>query len=54
MPHPSIERLGDYHRYKGVTVGIIATFLWLLLLLLLLLLSRDTVAALQVVLKLDG
>lgn len=52
MPHPSIERLGDYHRYKGVTVGIIATFLWLLLLLLLL--SRDTVAALQVVLKLDG
>lgn len=53
MPHPSIERLGDYHRYKGVTVGIRATFLWLLLLLLLLL-SRDTVAALQVVLKLDG
>lgn len=52
MPHPSIERLGDYHRYKGVTVGIRATFLWLLLLLLLL--SRDTVAALQVVLKLDG
>ena len=43
MPHPSIERLGDYHMYKGVTVGIIATFLWLLLLLLLLL-SRDTVA----------
>ena len=52
MPHPSIERLGDYHMYKGVTVGIRATFLWLLLLLLLL--SRDTVAALQVVLKLDG
>jgi hypothetical protein len=52
VPHPSIERLGDYHRYKGVTVGIRATFLWLLLLLLLL--SRDTVAALQVVLKLDG
>ena len=52
MPHPSIERLGDYHRYKGVTVGIRATFLWLLLLLLVL--SRDTVAALQVVLKLDG